>query len=83
MRYGEWWRRHRKGFHQYFNQNAVKKFAPVQETAVQFVRVISIIWSFQINRLPCSTLLNRLYKTPDEFADHMEHYAAHIIMKVS
>ncbi|KIJ57190.1 hypothetical protein M422DRAFT_23283 [Sphaerobolus stellatus SS14] len=30
MRYGDKWRRHRRTFHQYFNQHAIKAFQPVQ-----------------------------------------------------
>ena len=32
--YGEGWRRHRRSFHQYFNQNAVSKYFPIQRREV-------------------------------------------------
>ncbi|KIJ54070.1 hypothetical protein M422DRAFT_241328 [Sphaerobolus stellatus SS14] len=35
MRYGERWRRHRRGFHQFFNPNAVKNYQPVQLQGVR------------------------------------------------
>ncbi|OCH93697.1 cytochrome P450 [Obba rivulosa] len=28
LRYGQWWRRHRRAFHQYFNQNEVPAYEP-------------------------------------------------------
>jgi len=28
--YGSWWRRHRRGFNEYFHQNAVHKYQPTQ-----------------------------------------------------
>ncbi|TFK41265.1 cytochrome P450 [Crucibulum laeve] len=33
MRHSEWWRRHRKTFHQYFQPRAITSFQPVQEAA--------------------------------------------------
>ena len=35
MPYGQWWRRHRKSFHEYFHHNAVPKYQPVQRQEVQ------------------------------------------------
>ena len=32
--YGAWWQRHREGFHQYFNINAVSKYLPIQRREV-------------------------------------------------
>ncbi|KAI0642510.1 CyP450 monooxygenase [Trametes meyenii] len=34
FRYGQWWRRHRRAFHQFFNPNAVKQFRPRQYAQV-------------------------------------------------
>ena len=35
MPYGQWWRRHRKLFHEYFHHNAVTKYQPIQRQEVQ------------------------------------------------
>ena len=35
MPYGLWWRRHRKLFHEYFHNNAVTKYQPIQRQEVQ------------------------------------------------
>jgi len=28
--YGQWWRRHRRVFHEHFHPNAIRKYQPVQ-----------------------------------------------------
>ncbi|KIJ54011.1 hypothetical protein M422DRAFT_221569 [Sphaerobolus stellatus SS14] len=33
--YGNWWRRHRRGFHQYFNSGIVKNYEPIQLKATR------------------------------------------------
>ncbi|KIJ48507.1 hypothetical protein M422DRAFT_247854 [Sphaerobolus stellatus SS14] len=35
LNYGSWWRRHRRGFHQYFNSGIVKNYEPIQFKATR------------------------------------------------
>jgi cytochrome P450 len=43
MRYGLWWRKHRKTFHEYFQRNAVTKYQPIQRQETQaFLRRLLI-----------------------------------------
>ncbi|KAF8478751.1 cytochrome P450 [Gautieria morchelliformis] len=63
MRYGEWWRRHRKLFHQKFHPAAAAEYHPIQIQRTQ-------------------ELLQRLYETPTEFAEHIRHTAGAIIMEI-
>ena len=35
MRYGLWWRKHRKAFHEYFHRNAVTEYQSIQKQEVQ------------------------------------------------
>ncbi|EMD38834.1 hypothetical protein CERSUDRAFT_63783 [Gelatoporia subvermispora B] len=39
MEYGQWWRRHRRAFHQYFNQTAIREYEPqIKEASLGFLR---------------------------------------------
>ena len=35
MPYGQWWRKHRKSFHEYFHRDAVTKYQPIQRQEVR------------------------------------------------
>jgi len=63
MGYGQWWRRHRRAFHQHFNQTAIQEYRPQLQAASR-------------------TFLRRLYREPQDFAQHIRYLFGTSVMSV-